>query len=664
MFFTSRHWGFWTIFKQKRPNPRRLRSGGMRMAVEAMESRLLMTAIVGPSTASTPYVLPVVPGIDTISVLTTDNTGSTPDDLVPKVGGGTYGLAGIPDGMGAFDNGNGTFTLLVNQEISSNLGVVRDHGAKGAFVSRFVIDKNTLQVLSGEDLMKSVYGWNVTTQSFDTISTAIAFNRYCSADLPEVSAYYNAGSGLGTQERIFMYGEEGGATGWARAAIVTGPDAGKTYVLGKFNLSTNGSGQTGVGAWENLLANPYAQDKTVIIGTNDGGTGIMANSVEVYVGQKQNTGNAVERAGLANGTVKFVNVAGNAVEVVNNTTRATNIANGTRFSLSPTASTTFSRPEDGAWDPNHPNVFYFNTTDVLDTVSDGLGSAIGQTRLWRLTFDDITQPDLGGKIDCLIDGQTVNVQINGQATPQKVNMFDNLTVSPSDGKIYLQEDVGGAAHNGKMWEYDPSTFNGTANSGVLKMITEHDPARFGDRVNGVTTIATAPFNNDEETSGVIDISAIMSSSALGMPGERWLISSDQAHYTTNITAAQVEGGQLFVLHFKNNVTRNVGETRSGYVLDRRTNTFTSTVEFTNTSTSDLKGNLSVILKGLPSDITVSAQYLGATLNVTRLFNGDIEISISKAALASLAPGAKFKLNLAFTNPAKKPLTFSTDLFSA
>src|SRR5262249_55974528 len=154
----------------------------------------------------------------------------------------------------------------------------------------------------------------------------------------------------------------------------------------KFNLSTNGSGLTAVGAWENALANPFSQLKTVVVANSDGGTGIMTNAVAVYVGTKTNTGSEADRAGLTNGTLSFVNVVGNPVEIVNTTTRATNITSGTRFTLSGTSSTTFSRPEDGAWDPNNPNVYYFVTTDRLDQVSDGIGSQIGQTRLWRLTF--------------------------------------------------------------------------------------------------------------------------------------------------------------------------------------------------------------------------------------------------------------------------------------
>src|SRR5262249_5260098 len=149
-------------------------------------------------------------------------------------------------------------------------------------------------------------------------------------------------------------------------------------------------------------------DKTLVISNSDGGTGIMNNAIAVYVGTKTNTGTIADRAGLTNGTLKFVNVTGNPVEIVNSTTRATNITHGHRFTLSSTASTTFSRPEDGAWNPLNPKEYYFVTTDRLDTASDGVGTQVGQTRLWRLTFDDITNPDAGGKIDLLLDGPTVN----------------------------------------------------------------------------------------------------------------------------------------------------------------------------------------------------------------------------------------------------------------
>jgi hypothetical protein len=471
----------------------------------------------GATSAHTPYVLPSIPSVTTASVL--------------SVGDSVHGyrMVGIPDGLGAFDNDDRTFTLLMNHELGSTLGAIRGHGSKGAFVSRWVIDKRTMKVISGSDLMREIFLWDAGTQRSFAASTTFAFNRFCSGDLPEITAFYNPSTGRGSRARIYMHGEEGGATGYQLGTIATGRDAGKSYVLGKFNLSTNGSGLTGIGAWENALANPYPQDQTVVVANNDGGTGIMTNTVAVYVGTKQRTGSEVEKAGLTNGTLKFVNVTGNPIEIVDTTTRATNIASGTRFTLSGTSSTTFSRPEDGAWNPRNPNQFYFVTTDRLDQVSDGLGPQVGQTRLWRLTFDSIKNPDLGGRIDLLIDGRTVD--------GQKVNMFDNITVNPRSGKVVLLEDVGNAAHNGKVWRYNPFT-------DALVQIAHHDRARFGD----VTAPATAPFNQDEETSGVIDVSSILGA------GSYLLV--DQAHYPINATTPNgftnpdelVEGGQLLLMH--------------------------------------------------------------------------------------------------------------------
>lgn len=473
----------------------------------------------GPSTTQSAYVLPARPVVTTESVL------SVGDLDRPN---GSYRMVGIPDGLGAFDNNDGTFTLVMNHELGSGVGVTRAHGAKGAFVSKWIIRKSNLQIVSGSDLMREVYLWDTASQQSSSTTSAFAFNRFCSGDLPTVSAFYNAATGLGTQERIYMHGEEGGATGFQMATVVTGPDAGKSYALGKFNLTTNGSGLTGVGAWENSLANPFPQDQTVVMATSDGGTGIMTNAVAVYVGTKQATGSEADKAGLTNGTLKFVNVVGNPLEIVSTTTRATNIVSGTRFTLSGTSSTTFSRPEDGAWNPLDPSEFYFVTTDQLDQKTDGVGAQVGQTRLWRLTFDDIGNPSLGGRIDLLIDGRIVD--------GEKVNMFDNIAVSEKTGLVVLLEDVGGAAHNGKVWLYDPAT-------DVLTKVARHDPARFGD----LTAPATAPFNQDEETSGIIDASSILG-------GGMYLL-VDQSHYAINAANPRgftnpdelVEGGQLLAM---------------------------------------------------------------------------------------------------------------------
>lgn len=621
-----------------------LRTTSSALLASALAYSAVNAQVQGPSTGSTPYVLPVLPGMETISLITVDNTGTRADDTVPKSGGGTYRMVGIPDGMGAFDNGDGTFTLLVNHELSSGQGIARDHGGIGTFVSKWTVFKNSLTVFAGDDLMKQVYGWNTTTQSSNPTPGVFSLNRYCSADLAEPTAFFNAATGLGSQARIFLNGEEGG-NGRARGHVVTGPEAGKSYILGKFNLATNGTpGGTAVGSWETVVASPYAQDKTVVIGNNDGGTGIMGNALAVYIGTKTSVGSEVDRAGLTNGILRFVRVGSIGNEIANNTTRATTITSGMGFTLSATTSTVFSRPEDGAWNPFDPRQFYFVTTDQFDQVSDGLGGTIGRTRLWRLNFTDITRPEVGGTIDLLIDGQTVN--------GHKVNMFDNLAVNASNGRLLLQEDVGGSPHNGKIWEYDPSTYTGTTNSGLLVMIAKHDPARFGDRAGGVTTAATAPFSNDEESSGIIDITSIMAGSALhkGNLGEAWYISSDQAHYggtvASGITNEQVEGGQIFVLH-----QLGVDITRGGIVRDRRTGNYVQQLTIRNYTIAPMTGQLTLWLDGLSSNATL-VNSAGTAGNYVVLPG------------VSIASGAATTVTLQFANPTNEAINYTTRLATA
>ena len=63
---------------------------------------------------------------------------------------------GHPYGTGAFDNGDGSFTLLLNHEISTSPGFTRAHGGFSAYVSKWIISKNNVAVLGGTDLMTSV----------------------------------------------------------------------------------------------------------------------------------------------------------------------------------------------------------------------------------------------------------------------------------------------------------------------------------------------------------------------------------------------------------------------------------------------------------------------------------------------------------------------------
>lgn len=480
-------------------NPYNLRDTTLKgdKRIQLLNARLEGVIIPNASANSSqsPYLLPSAPGVKFDAIIS-----------VGDMANNGYKMAGIPDGAGAFDNGNGTFTFLVSHEINNLLGINRAHGAKGAFVSKWVIDKNNLSVISGSDLIQKVNlyttGTGYTLYNPGDTSSKKAFSRFCSSDLPSVSAFYNSLTGLGTQERIFMNGEESGIEGRAFGHIVTGTNAGTTYelpYLGKFS-------------WENAVASPASGNNTVVAGMDDGTDG----QVYFYVGTKTNAGNEMDKAGLTNGRLYGIAVTGLTAEdtatvPTTNSIPAPNTAftmvdlgivkDSTGLSLNTRSNalsvTKFLRPEDGSFDPSNPNDFYFVTTNSITKPS----------RMWRLRFNDIKNPTTGGTITAVLDGT------EGQ------KMMDNIGIDNS-GHIIIQEDVGNNVHIGKMWQYTIATDK-------LVAIAYHDSTRF---IAGAANYLT----QDEEASGVIDVQDILGA------GNFLLV--DQAHYATNTEF--VEGGQI------------------------------------------------------------------------------------------------------------------------
>jgi hypothetical protein len=403
-------------------------------------------------------------------------------------------MAGIPDGLGAFDNGHGTFTVLMNHELGSSSGAVRAHGAKGSFISKWTIKKGSYDVVSGEDLIQQVATWNGT--SYNPPAKGVAFNRFCSADLPAESALYDKATGTGYKGRLFLNGEESGREGRAFAHGLDGTSWELPYL--------------GNASFENLLANPGTGRKTVVMAMND----ITGDQIYIYIGTKQKTGNPVEQAGLSGGRLFAVKVDGYPAEP------ATGIPSGSSFHLvevqQPQAktgaqiraeakaqgATDFNRPEDGAWDPKKVTDFYWATTASFGSTS----------RLWRLNFTPamLNDPSSGGTIDMLLDGT------EGQ------QMMDNVTVD--DGHVKLQEDVGNNPRLGKIWDYTIAT-------DTLTELAQHDPERF--------LVPGPKFKtSDEESSGIIPADFL---------GDNAYLLDVQAHYA-NADPSLVEGGQLLVLH--------------------------------------------------------------------------------------------------------------------
>jgi uncharacterized protein DUF839 len=490
--------------------------GGLVLGATAAIAVAAPGAEQGPSSSQPPYQVPAQPGVATRSILTTGDSV------------GDYRMVGIPDGLGAYDNRDGTFTLLSNHELTNTAGVPRAHGAKGAFVSRWVIRKSDLSVVSGRDQIQTLNVWDAGTGSWTAASGDAPpnqLNRLCSADLAKISAYFNRKSDKGYAGRIFTDGEEAsGGRPWGHVV-----DTGQSYELTPW---------LGTMAFENVVANPDTGNTTTVAELDDSTPG----QVYVHVGQKTNSGNEVQRAGLANGRLYGIKVLGVPQDEVSKidwdvgdkfnfdvadlsahagepgTGSGTLEADGAAAGI-----TNWQRPEDGAWDPKHPSDFYFVTTSNFGPNS--AGTLDGHTRLWRLHFNDPADPTEGGKLTLLVNGQIGTPDSSGgteSGSSPGPQMLDNITVDDR-GRVIMVEDVGNQSYRGGVWVYD-------IHKGSLKEVAIADPAVFTPGAPGFVT-------KDEEASGVI--------TAPFLDKGAYLL--DEQVHVANSDPELVEGGQYIAL---------------------------------------------------------------------------------------------------------------------
>ena len=409
---------------------------------------------------------------------------------------GGYRMVGIPDGLGALDNGDGSLSIYMNHEAGKNQGKVRRHLATGAFVSHWTLDIATLKITAGEDLIQQVKLWSADDKQYVNVP-AYSFNRLCSADLPALSAFYDAASGKGFNGRLFMNGEEDRSGGRAFAHVLTGQQRGLSYelpYLGKF-------------AWENAVANPATGIKTVVMGMDDSPGG----QVYVYLGEKRANGNPVEQAGLVGGQLYALKVDGQRFALAS----LGDVANMSGDALEKAGQqlgvANFMRPEDGAWDAHQPNIFYFATTDKID----------GASQLFQLRFDNIAQPEKGGLIQAVLNARSIGAQ-----------MFDNITVA-GDGSLLVEEDPGDNPHMASIWQFDPKTSK-------AKKILRVAPEAFLDQ--------NSPefLTQDEENSGIIEITDLLRTAPWFEAGKRYFLGSLQVHAKSS-DPELIEGGQLYLI---------------------------------------------------------------------------------------------------------------------
>jgi secreted PhoX family phosphatase len=155
--------------------------------------------------------------------------------------------------------------------------------------------------------------------------------------------------------------------------------------------------------------------------------------------------------------------------------------------------TTFSRIEDGEFDPNNRNVYYFLTTESNKNANSTTPNPSTPTvsrdggALWKLTYADVNNPLAGATIEMLLDGSE---------TPY-LSKPDNLAID-EDGYLLMQEDPGGNDAVARVIAYRLS-------DGAIKEVAAFDSRYFSP--TGANFIT-----NDEESSGVINANKLMQKS--------------------------------------------------------------------------------------------------------------------------------------------------------
>lgn len=469
----------------------------------------------GPNTLVPPYVVGSSNAVTVQSLLTTGDAGVL-----------GYGMAGIPDALSTWKVSDRTAMLLMNHELGSDKGIVRAHGQKGSFVSRWFIDRAG-KIISGGDLITSVKYWTGSAWANTPSGTdPAAFNRFCSGSLALPLQLRDTASGTGITDPLYFANEEAGDNSRVFGVNVTTGEAVELPALGR-------------ASWENVLLATNTGRKTVTIANEDGA--VNASQVWVYSGTKGKTGTFVERAGLTGGSTFVMRVNdGNGDRVATDTAFRSAYARGqaapfTLVSIDTTKTGTeqnvqagnvgtgLSRVEDGMFDPNNPNVYYFITTAGGTNNSAGLSSG----GLWKMVFNDIKNPEAGGTITLLLDNTSLP-RYNG-GTGLAMNMPDNLVVDKA-GNILIQEDPGNNAVISRIFAYRIS-------DGAFAEVARFDANRF---TPGVPQFIT----QDEESSGIIDASDLL--------GAGTYLFDAQVHSSKELAAGTgkgtveelVEGGQL------------------------------------------------------------------------------------------------------------------------
>ena len=210
-------------------------------------------------------------------------------------------MVGIPDGTGAHRNRNGTRTILMNHElpvsptVATSQPIIGDPLNRGAIVLKLIVDRRG-NVLSGDRAYDVVYDESqanpVPQSPPDMGNSTRPFSRFCSATL--------VGPPDGFDRWIYMPNEEEGTE-----ANTFDQKGGVAVAI--FDNELHTLPKLGRFAWENTVPQPNHDQRTVVMGLEDGPFQVdptVENSqVYMYVGEKERGPgvSVLNRNGLDNG---------------------------------------------------------------------------------------------------------------------------------------------------------------------------------------------------------------------------------------------------------------------------------------------------------------------------------------------------------------------------
>ncbi len=473
-----------------------------------------------------PYADSLVPEYETKVVMSAGDT-------VPVTGDSTksYQMVGIPDGLGAHRNRDGSTTVYMNHELNAAATSEPVLGAplvRGAHVSKLIVNRDGT-VRSAARAFDTVYlDDTLVGPAADTSNTTRPFSRFCSGSL--------AGPAEGFDRHIYFANEEEGTP-------ANSFDGKGGLSVAVFDGKAHGLSALGRFSWENTLVQPNHGNRTVIMGMEDGPADqdrAKENSqLWMYVGTKSRRKGAtvLERNGLVGGTLyvfraKDPAVTGEAGFTAGDLTGEWVAIPGagamTAVELEAAADAVgamaFARPEDGAFDLNDRNRFFWVTT----------GGAAGANVLGRVYSlrlhpgDPLKAP----KLSLVVNADEV-VAAGGDTalSPDNIGVSGRYLMVQEDGTTESRAEMARKGRDGSIWRYRlTSRGTGIDVSSAKRVVTLSPPGRDG--------VAVGP--GVWETSGIISTDAMLGSGS-------WLFDV-QAHRPTAAPGVNtVEDGQLVLL---------------------------------------------------------------------------------------------------------------------